>query len=102
MGNTDAMTVVAILMSVGAILLWWVRKRAWRHGHGWYRSSLEGPNARAHYFQYGGDYVPRILFAWYYSLCRRKYLHSSCERIEDTSPDIMCSKCMDFIRRKKN
>lgn len=31
------------------------------------------------------------------------YLHSrgNWERIEDPSPDIMCSKCMDFIRRKK-
>jgi len=83
-----------------------------RGEYGWYRSGLDKPwrlgpfrggaNAKAHCFLFTGERVPRIKFKRYYSFCRRKYMSYSgnWERIEDPSSDIMCSKCMDYIRRK--
>jgi len=73
-----------------------------RGEYGWYRSGWEGANAKAHCFLFTGERVPRISFRRYYSLCGRRYLFylGNWERIEDPSPDIMCSKCMDYIRRK--
>jgi len=74
-----------------------------RHEYGWYRRGYNDANAKAHCFLFTGERVPRISFNRYLSFCRRIYLHpfGNWERIEDPSPDIMCSKCMDYIRKKK-
>ena len=102
-GITEVMVIGAILMSVSIIILEWKRRREMKHEYGWYRRGSDGVNAKAHYFRFGGEYVPSVSFVRYYSLCRRKYLDplGNWERIEDPSPDVMCTKCMDFIRRKK-
>jgi len=77
-----------------------------RGEYGWYRSglegALEGANAKAHCFLFTGERLPRISFRRYYSFCGRRWLNyrGNWERIGDPSPDIMCSKCMDYIRRK--
>ena len=71
--------------------------------HGWYRRGMDGADAKAHCFLYTGERVPLISFNRTYSLCRGKYLDplGNWERIEDPGPEVMCTKCMDFIRRKK-
>ena len=83
-------------------------RRFKRGEYGWYRSGWDDPvrfrgaNAKAHCFLFTGERVPRISFKRYYSFCRRKYMSYSgnWERIEDPSPDIMCTTCMDMVRRK--
>jgi len=77
-------------------------RRFERGEYGWYRSGWDGANAKAHCFLFTGERVPRISFKTYYSFCRGKYMSYSgnWERIEDPSPDIMCTTCMDMVRRK--
>lgn len=100
---TEVMVIVVILMSISIIILEWKRRRKWKYEDGWYRRSSDGANAKVYYFRFGGEHVPFVSFVRYYSLCRRKYLDplGNWEKIEDPSPDVMCTKCMDFIRRKK-
>jgi len=83
-----------------------------RGEYGWYRSGLDKPwrlgpfrggaNAKAHCFLFTGERMPRISFGRYSSFCRRKYMSYSgnWEKIEDPDPDIMCTTCMDMVRRK--
>jgi len=100
-GTTEVMVIVAILMTVSIIILEWKRRREWKHGYGWYRRGVDGANAKAHYFRFGGERVPRVSFLRYYSLCRRWYLDplGNWKRIEDPSLHIMCTKC-DLKARK--
>ena len=88
------------LIAIDRFLAWSKFKKG---EYGWYRSGLDGANAKAHCFLFTGERVPRISFGKYYSFCRRKYMSYSgnWERIEDPSPDIMCTKCMDLLRKKK-
>ena len=100
----EVMVIGAILTSVSIIILEWERRREWKHDYGWYRRGSDGANAKAHYFRFGGEYVPSVSFVRYYSICRRKYLDplGNWGRIEDPSPDVLCTKCMDIIMRKKD
>ncbi len=83
-------------------------RRFKRGEYGWYRSGWDDPvrfrgaNGKAHCFLFTGERMPRISFNRYSSFCRRKYMSYSgnWERIEDPSPDIMCTTCMDMVRRK--
>jgi len=92
--------VIAILIFV--IGRFSASRRSKKGEYGWYRRGLDGANAKAHCFFFTGERVPLMPF-FPYSFCRRRYLSplGNWERIEDPSPDIMCTKCMDFIRRKK-
>ena len=102
-GTTEVMVIVATLMSVSIIFLEWKRRREWKHKYGWYRRGSEGANAKAHYFRFGGEYVPSVSFVRYYSLCRRKHLDplGNWERMEEPSPSVTCTKCMDLLKSKK-
>ena len=64
---------------------------------------MNGANAKAHCFLFSDALVPLIPLHRYFSLCKEKHLDTlgNWERIEDPSPDIMCSECMDYIRKKK-
>ena len=97
-----ALIFIAIGISILIINGFYCSRRFKKGEYGWYRSGLDGVNAKAHCFLFTGERVPRISFKKYYSICRRKYMFYSgnWERIEDPSSDIMCSKCMDYIRRK--
>ena len=96
------LVLIVIVISIFLIGGFSASRRFKRGEYGWYRSGLDGASAKAHCFLFTGERVPRISFKKYYSFCRRKYMSYSgnWERIEDPSPDIMCSKCMDYIRRK--
>ena len=87
-------------------------RRFKRGEYGWYRSGWDKPwrlgpfrggaNAKAHCFLFTGERVTRLSFNLRYSFCRSRYMSYSgnWERIEDPSPDIMCTTCMDMVRRK--
>ena len=98
-----ALIFVAIGIGIFVIGGFSASRRFKRGEYGWYRSGWDGANAKAHCFLFTGERVPFKLF-FRYSFCGRKYLGrlgiGNWERIEDPSPDIMCSKCMDYIRRK--
>lgn len=100
----EVMVIVAILMFVSIMILEWKRRREWKHEYGWYRRGSDGVNAKAHYFRFGGESVPSVSFVRYYSLCKGKYLDplGNWERIEDPSLDVMCTKCMDLLVRKRS
>ena len=97
------MVFVVIGISILVIGKFSASRRFKKGEYGWYRRGVDGTNAKAHCFLFIGERVPLISFARYYSVCRRKYLDplGKWERIEDPSPDIMCTKCMDFIREKE-
>jgi hypothetical protein len=98
-----ALIFVAIGIGIFVIGGFSASRRFKRGEYGWYRNGLDGANAKAHCFLFTSERVPFKLF-FRYSFCGRKYLSrlgiGNWERIEDPSPDIMCSKCMDYIRRK--
>ena len=101
---------VLIIIGIAILIIdgFYASKKFKRGEYGWYRSGWDDPvrfrgaNGKAHCFLYTGERLPRISFGFYYSFCRRRYLHSAgnWERIEDPSPDIMCPVCMDMVRRK--
>ena len=100
---------VYVILALILLISGFDASRRFRRGeYGWYRSGWDDPvrfrgaNGKAHCFLFTGERVPRISFRRYYSFCRRRYMSYSgnWERIEDPSPDIMCSKCMDYIMRK--
>ena len=101
-GATEIMVLIAILMSVSIIILEWRRRREWKHRNGWYRRGADGGNAKAHYFRFGGRYVPLVSFFRYYSLCGRTYRDplGDWERILEPSPSIACTKCMDLLKKR--
>lgn len=88
------------IIVIGRFLAW---RKFKRHEYRWYRRGMDGADAKAHCFLFSDALVPLIPLHRYFSFCRGKYLDTlgNWERIEDPSPDIMCSKCVDFIRRKK-
>ncbi len=102
-GATEATVIVVMLISVGIIFLEWKRRSEWKHGYGWYRRGADGADASAHYFRFGGEYVPLFSFLRYYSLCRRIYLDTlgDWERMKDPGPSITCTKCMDLLKNRK-
>jgi len=97
-----ALVLIVIGISIFLIDGFYASRKFKRGEHRWYRSGLDGVNAKAHCFLFTGERVPRISFKKYYSFCRIKYMSYSgnWEKIEDPSPDIMCSKCVNYIRRK--
>jgi len=99
---TKMIVLVALLMSLSIIILECRRRREWKHRYGWYRRGADGENAKAHYFHFGGGYVPLVSFLRYYSLCRRTYLHplGDWERIDEPGPSIACTKCMDLLKKR--
>ena len=113
MAEWSAWVFIVIGISIFVIGGFSASRKFKRGEYGWYRSGLDKPwrlgpfrggaNAKAHCFLFTGERVPFSLF-FRYSFCGRKYLGrlgiGNWERIEDPSPDIMCSKCMDYIRRK--
>ena len=98
-----ALVFIVIGISTFVIGGFFASRRFKKGEYGWYRRGVDGANAKAHCFLFTGERVPLIPFARYYSFCRRWYLSplGNWERIEDSSPDIMCTKCMDYIARKK-
>jgi len=87
------------ILVIGRFLAW---RKFKRHEYGWYRRGVDGANAEAHCFLFTGERVPLISFNRYYSLCRKKYLDplGNWERMEEPSPSITCTKCMDLLRNK--
>lgn len=98
-----ALIFIAIGIGIFIIDRFLARRKFNKGEYGWYRRGLDGANAKAHCFLFTGERVPRISFRKYYSFCRRTYLNSlgNWKRIENPAPDIMCTKCMDFIGRKR-
>ncbi len=98
-----ALIFVAIGIGIFVIDRFLTRRKFKKGVYGWYRSGLDGVNAKAHCFFFTGERVPFTLL-FRYSFCGRKYLGrlgiGNWERIEDPTPDIMCTKCMDYIRKK--
>jgi len=90
-----------LVIVIGKFLAW---RKFKRHEYEWYRRGVDGANAKVHCFLFSGGHVPPLSFVRYYSLCRRKYLDplGNWERIDDPDPRIMCTKCMDLLRKKKN
>ena len=99
------LTLVLVIIGIAILVIGgFSGSRRFKKGeHGWYRRGLDGANAKAHCFLFTGERVPLLSFVRSYSLCRGKYLDplGNWERIDDPSPDVVCSKCMDFISRKK-
>jgi hypothetical protein len=94
---------VVFALSLFVIDRFLARKKFTRGEYGWYLSGLDGANSKAHCFLYTGECTPLISIKRYYSFCRRKGMSywGNWKRIENPTPDIMCTKCMDFIKRKK-